>query len=419
MQRTTRRQLIRAGAAAFAAPVIIPASALGKDGHVSPSDRITLGQIGFNWIGGSHLNRFIRNTQVQYVAGTEVHRDRLKAAAKKIGDEYGKRFGKGKYKGLGEYGDFREMLLRDDIDAVVVATPDHWHAIMSIEAAKHGKDVYCEKPASLTINEGREMVNAVRRYARVFQTGSQQRSEFGGRFRSAVELVWNGMIGDIKYVECRLGGPPRPCDLPAEEKPDEIDWDMWLGQAPWRPYHSKLADKSWRPYEEYCGGSLADMGAHHLDIINWGLGKQHSGPVEIHYPTEKTSMTFIYDNGIPLYFRGNSSIHFVGSEGEVWVDRRTLRTKPANLARHKFGANDRRVMRSNNHHQNWLESIRTRRRPIADVEIGHRTASLCHLGNICHKLKRDLKWDPDKEEFTGDDEANRMRSRPKRGVWRV
>jgi hypothetical protein len=130
-------------------------------------------------------------------------------------------------------------------------------------------------------------------------------------------------------------------------------------------------------------------------------------------------MTFVYDNGIPLYFRGNSSIHFVGSEGEVWVDRRTLRTKPANLARHKFGANDRRVMRSNNHHQNWLESIRTRRRPIADVEIGHRTASLCHLGNICYKLKRDLKWDPDKEEFTGDDEANRMRSRPKRGVWRV
>lgn len=420
----TRRRVLKAAGVVSVGPLFVPGTALGKDGGVAASNRIAIGQIGFNWIGGSHLGGLLGRNDVRYVAACEVHAHRLKGAADRIDRQY--KHGAGD--GIGRYGDFREMLSRDDLDAVVIAVPDHWHALMAVEAAKAGKDIYCEKPISLTIRQGREMVNAVRRYGRVFQTGSQQRSQFGGRFRRAVELVRNGYLGEVRHVAIGVGQPPRACDLPGQTTPDYVDWNMWLGPAPYRPYHEKLADKHWRPYSEYCGGGLADMGAHHFDIAQWALGMDDSGPVEVIAPNsdrhpgypddgKKGHVCFRYANGVVMHHRGASGCTFYGSEGKLYVDRGALRSWPGSILDTGLRGSDFRVMPSNNHHTNWIEAMKRRSRPIADVEIGHRTATICHLGNLCYQLKRDLKWDPVNEQFEGDEQANRMKDRAMRASW--
>ena len=420
----SRRRMLKTMGCGVAAPLFIPGTVLGKSGGVAASNRITIGQIGFNWIGGSHLGGLLGRKDVQYVAGCEVHAHRLKSACDRIDRHY--KHGAGQ--GIGRYGDFREMLTRSDMDAVVIAVPDHWHALMTIEAARAGKDIYCEKPISLTIAQGRAMVDTVRRYDRVFQTGSQQRSVFGGRFRRAVELVRNGYLGEIKHVTVGVGNPPRVCDLEEQPVPDYVDWDMWLGPAPWRGYHERLADKNWRPYVEYCGGGLADMGAHHFDIAAWGLGMDKTGPVEViapgssHHPghpgNKRTdSMCFRYANGIYMHHRGPGGVVFYGTEGKLHVDRGTLKSTPSEILNVKLKSTDFRVMPSNNHHTNWIEAIRKRSRPIADVELGHRTATVCHLANMSYLLKRDMKWDPDSERVVGDDQAQRLVDRSMREPW--
>ena len=315
------------------------------------------------------------------------------------------------------------MLSREDMDAVVIATPDHWHAPISIQAAVSGKDIYCEKPMTLTVREARAVIKAVRRYNRVFQTGSQQRSNVFGQFRQACELVRNGRIGKVLSVDVSTGGPPKPCDLPAELLPDYFDWDMWLGPTLWRPYHSKLAAVNWRPYREYCGGGFADMGAHHFDIAQWALGMDESGPTVIYPPDgkERERVSFQYANGIIMNHVGGNSLGltFTGSDGVLYVGRDGFRTKPESIAKEPIGPGDIRLYKSNDHHGNWLDCIRSRRRCLADVEIGARSATICHLGNIAYELRQKLKWNPVEERFIGNEEANKLLSRSMRSPWHL
>ena len=306
--RLTRRRFLAASAAAVAAPAVVPATALGKGDRPAPGDRIVMGCIGVGGMGTGDMRNFLGADEVQVVAVCDVDREKRDAAKKRVEDHYAKKSDKGDFKGCETYGDFRRLLERDDLDAVMIATPDHWHAILAISAAKSGKDIYCEKPLSLTIREARAMVNAVRRYGRVFQTGSQQRSVYGGKFHRACELVRNGRIGKITEVHVGCGGPSNDCYLPAQPVPEGLDWDMWLGPAPWRPYNEELHPFYWRPYRPFSGGSMTDIGAHMFDIAQWGLGMDHTGPVEIIPPDGKDvkRLTYKYANGVLMYHGGSS-----------------------------------------------------------------------------------------------------------------
>jgi predicted dehydrogenase len=332
----------------------------------------------------------------------------------------------GAYRGCAAFIDFRDLLARQDIDAVVIATPDHWHAIPAILAARARKDVYCEKPLSLTIAEGRAMVQAARDHNIVFQTGSQQRTEFNGVFRRAVEYVRSGRIGRVRTVRIGVGAPARPCDLPAEQTPEGVNWELWNGPSPARAFHHVLCPlgihnhfPAWRDYREYAGGGLADMGAHHFDIAQWALNTDHSAPTEIHPPERgNTGLRFVYAGGIELIHGGPSGCTFEGTEGTIYVDRGRIESRPASILQQPLAERDFHLpVIANSHQQNWLDCIRSRNRPVADVEIGARSAQVCQLGNIGYWLRRQLRWDPVREEFVRDDEANRLRSRENRAPW--
>lgn len=403
-------------------------------GHFSKSanDRINLGFIGVGTIGADHLRAFLHMPEVQIVAVCDVVRERRDARQKLVDEHYAKQV-KGGFKGCSVFTDFRELLARKDIDAVVIATPDHWHAIPCIHAARAGKEIYCEKPLTHSIGEGRKVIEAVRGNKIVFQTGSQQRSEFGGRFRKAVELVRNGRIGKIKRVRIGVGGPAQVCDLPEQTIPAGTDWNFWLGPAPKRGFHEKLCPKGvhkhfpeWRNYREYGGGGLADMGAHHFDIAQWALGMDNSGPIRVLPPAEPNAdqgLKFIYANGIEMIhnvFEGpKADCVFEGDLGTILVSRSSIATKPEKILDEPFDANAFRVYPSSNHRRNWLECIRSRKDPICPPEIGHRSASICHLGNIGYRLRRPLTWDPSKEEFADDADANALISPPLREPWKI
>ena len=423
----TRRRFIKnavgAAAASVAFPYIVPASALGGAGNASPSERITLGFIGTGKQSQHLMRSFLNSPGTQVLAGCDVDKLKLDRGRKIIEDHYAEKKG-GSYKGCDTYGDFRDLLARDDIDAVVVATPDHWHAIMVIESARAGKDIYCEKPLSQTIAEARAMVNAVRRYGRVFQTGSMQRSDW--HFRLGCELVLNGYIGELKHVTVGIGGPPDDKPLPAQPVPEYLDWDMWLGPALWRPYNSELSPHisfdgfpNWRYHSDYGGGGMTDWGAHHFDIAQWGMGMDEGGPVEIIPPDGKDYkvLTYRYAGGVTMTRDNANGVLFTGTKGEVETNRGHLRTVPENLKDKKLGPNEIHLYESNNHYTDWLDAVRKRSRPICDIETGCRSVTVCHLGNIVYKLGRPLKWDPQREVFVADSEANRLLSRPMRSPW--
>ena len=429
--RFTRRSFLKraAGAAALAAcPAIAPRSILGGEGRRAPSDKITMGFIGIGNMGGGHLGGFLGNGDVRILAVCDARQEVRERSKKSVDATY-------RNNDCVMYEDFRKMLLRPDIDAVLIATPEHWHAIMVIEAARAGKDIYCEKPLSHSIVEARAMVNAVRRYGRVFQTGSQQRSE--SNFRLACELVRNGRIGRVRSVHVAVGGTSFEADLPEEPIPYGLDWDMWTGPAPLRPYNSVRASGDygggWRFVRDYSGGMMCDWGAHHFDIAQWGLGMDTSGPVEIFPPEGKDHpvLTYVYGNGISLYHmdgpgagkvpvptkRGVNGILFVGDEGWVEVNRGYFRTGPEEIGKEPIGTDDLHLNESPGHAADWIRCMRERRRPICDVEVGCRTITVCHLGNIAYWLKRPIQWDPVKEQMIGDEEAARMLDIPKRGKW--
>ena len=425
MSRITRRHFLATSAVAACGPMLLSSPARG---FAAASERIRLGFIGIGIQSRGHLRRFVGTNDSQVVAVCDVVSERREDSKRIVEEGYAKQKDMTSYKGCAAYVDFRELLARDDIDAVVIGTPDHWHAIPAVMACRAGKDVYCEKPLSLTISEGRAMVEAARKHDRVFQTGSQQRSEFGGLFRRAVELIRNGHLGEIKSVSVGVGGPAVTCDLPTEECPSGTDWNFWNGPSPERGYNQILCPKgihnhfpAFRNYREYAGGALADMGAHHFDIAQWALGMDNSGPVKIEPPEDKatTGLKFTYANGVVMTHGGRSGCTFVGTKGTLYVDRGKIESDPANILEAKIGPDDFHVEPSDNHHRNWLDAIRSRKKPICDVEIGHRSATVCELGQIGYDLRRPLNWDPVKERFVNDDDANKLLSRPLRDPWKL
>jgi len=423
-----RRQFIKstiATAAAISFPHIVPASALGQAGNIAPSERITLGFIGAGKQSKHLMRSFLNSPGTHVLAACDVDKLKLARGQKIVEDHYAEKSG-GTYKGCDVYGDFRELLARDNIDAVVISTPDHWHAIMVIQSAMAGKDIYCEKPLSQTIAEARAMVDAVRRYGRVFQTGSMQRSDW--HFRLGCELVLNGYIGQLQHVTVGVGGPPQDNPLPAEPVPDYLDWDMWLGPALWRPYNSELSPHlswdgfpNWRNHSSFGGGGMTDWGAHHFDIAQWGMGMDESGPVEIIPPDggDYKVLTYKYASGVTMTRDRANGVLFTGTKGEVEVNRGHIRTVPEELKDQQIGPDEIHLYESRNHYVDWLDAIRKRSRPICDIETGCRSVTVCHLGNIAYKLGRPFKWDPEREELVGDAGASRLLSRPMRSPWHL
>lgn len=417
-KRLNRRKFLKSAASTLAAPYVITSTALGADGRPPASERITMGFIGVGGMGGGNLRSFIGFREVQGLAVCDVDTNRRVAAQQQIEKRYSRDKESGKYKGCEAYNDFRDLCARTDIDAVCIATPDHWHALSAIEAAKNGKDIYCEKPLSLTIREARAMVTAVRRYGRVFQTGSQQRS--GGEFRFACEMVQSGRIGKILTINVNVGGPSGDCYNPPLPVPEGLDWNMWLGPAPWRHYSKGIHPYSWRGFRDYSGGGMTDWGAHQFDIAQWGMDMDNSGPVEVIPPNGKDvkRLTYKYANGTRMFHGGGGNgVVFTGENGKIEVNRGHLRTWPEELKKTPTLPGEVHLYNSRNHRGNLIDCIKTRKKPVADVEIGCRSVSVCHIGNIAYWLKRPLKWDPVKEEFIGDAEANRWLDRPRRAPW--
>ena len=329
-------------------------------------------------------------------------------------------------KGFKAHKDFRKIIEDKSIDAVVIATPDHWHAINVIEAVKAGKDVYCEKPYSHSIEEGRLMVQAVDKYKRINQTGNMQRSD--KNFREACQLVRNGHIGEIIEVKVCCGPPPKKFDLTAEPVPANLDWEMWVGPAVYNEFNAELSPPlekdiypNWRDYKEYGNGMTADWGTHMFDIAQWGLGMDDSGPVAVYPPDlNHKHLTFVYENGVKMThedFGRGYAVRFIGTKGIIDIARGFFETLPGNLASHEFTDSEIKLKKSDDHYQDWIDCIRSREQPLCTAEIGHRTATVCFLANIGYELQRPLKWDPVKEEFINDDEANRHRSGFLRKPW--
>jgi predicted dehydrogenase len=440
-----RRTFFRTSAA-LAAPLFVPASALGRGGQVSPSNRITMAVIGTGNMGLGDLLDFLKDERVQIVAVCDVNRQSPGYWNGAIGGrepakmfvewQYAREKRSGAYKGCAAYGDFRQVLARKDIDAVAIAVPDHWHSIAVVEAAKAGKDIYGQKPLSLTVSEGRLMSDAVKKYNRIFQTGSQQRSD--ARFRKACELVRNGRIGKVKTVRCGLpGGTPdfgHTGDRKATEPvPEGFDYDFWLGPAPDAPYCPARCHVNFRWILDYSGGMVTDWGAHHIDIAQWGLGTTGTGPVKIRNVRSvwckdapwntATEFNFeaTYENGVRLVVSNEEKggVTFEGSDGWVWVTRGDIDASPKALLDRDTGSDEVRLYESDDHHRNFIDCVRSRKEPIAPIEQAHRTITIAHLGNIAMRLGKDLEWDPKAERIVNDQEANRMLVRPMRDPWKI
>lgn len=420
-----RRDFIAKSAIGALAFNIVPRNVLGGQGYLPPSDKINLGWIGSGKQSIGLLRGVNRCKETLIQAICDVDSQKLQHFVGVVGQaQIDSQKTSTDIKG---YHHYRELLDRKDIDAVVIATPDHWHAQMAVDSAKSGKDIYCEKPLSLTIAEGRAMVNATRKYQRVFQTGSMQRSSFN--FRHAAELVRNGYIGKVSEINVSIGEPVKQCDLPAMPIPEYLDWDLWVGPSLYRGYHPTLSppleeDKWawWRGYRDFGGGLVTDWGAHMFDIVQWALDKDDSGPVQFLAPKEpvaKTGASFLYDNGVKVNHKRwgkNNAIQFIGDTGKIEVGRSFLQTTPENLAALKLGSRDQRLYFSKDHYQDWIDAIKNRSKPICDVEVGHRTSTVCNALNIAYELQKDLKWDPVNEVFD-DRYANNLLDRPYRGEW--
>jgi predicted dehydrogenase len=391
----------------------------------SVNDRLNVALIGNGLIASSHFGALTGRDDCRIVAVCDVDLAKARKMRDRTEKHYAALAAGGTYKGVDAYQYHEEVLARDDIDAIFVTTPDHWHAAIANAAMIAGKDVYCEKPLTLTVPEGRVLVNTARRHGRILQTGTQQRSN--GSFRKAAEIVRNGLIGDIKHIRTRLGSfPPAPA-LAEEPLPAEFDYDRWLGPTPWRPYNAQRVlgnyGGGWRCFTEYGGRKNGDWGAHHFDIIQWALGMDESGPVEfIPKGFDGTPyQTHVYANGIRVERVDEglkAMIEFTGTKGVVRVSRDDfLETDPPSLAARPLRAEDVHLYASDNHHTDFFSCIRTRQHPIADVEIGHRSATVGHLCNIAATVARPVRWDPVKEQIIGDPVAAALLDRSRRAPY--
>ncbi len=427
-----RSALAAAGAVGF--PYIVPASALGLDGTVAPSNRITMASIGVGGQGTANLRAFLGQADAQVLAVCDVdcsHRDN---AQKLVEETYSAQMQSGQYKGCDSYNDFHEVLARDDVDGVCICTPDFWHAAISVAAAEAGKDMYCEKPLSYSVGEGRAVVNAMKRYGRVFQTGSHERSRSNARY--ACELVRNGRIGKLHTIHINMpidnhGPIPNQPPMPV---PDGFDYNFWLGPRPWATYTEKRCHFFFRYILDYSGGEVTDRGAHIMDIGQLGNATDHTGPTSIggwgKFPRDglfNTAMdyefTFEYANGVNMNVKciGPRGVKFEGTDGWVFVHIHggNLEAEPASLLKEIIGPNEEHLGRSPGHHRDFLNNVKVRGECMAPPEVGHRTATMCNIANIAMRLRRKLQWDPDKEQFINDAEANNMLMPSMRGPWHV
>jgi predicted dehydrogenase len=439
----SRRRFLSRTALAATIPLFLPSRvALG-----SPNDRIGLGFVGLGTQGRGLLSGFLGRSDVQVRAVCDVDSNRREASRKRVDQYYQGQSDRGAFKDCLAVEDFRELVVRPEIDGVVVATPDHWHALATIAAARAGKDVYCEKPLNKSVHESQAMIRAVREHKRVLQTGSMQRSM--REFRVACELVRNGCLGKIDHVDVTVGGPAVPCDLPEEPLEPGLNWDRWLGPAPKRPYNSVLSPRgvhnhfpNWRHYREYGGGAVTDFGAHHFDIAQWGLGMDRSGPDEIVPPADWQTAQF----GVRMHYPGGTQVNhaqvpghndvtFFGPDGTIQVDRGRI---SVTIGGHSFDKGeltltaqlDRiektflqsakvQLYRSSNHGGDWITAIRSRQQPICDVETGGRTATVCNLVNLAYYHGQRMKWNPALETFEGGTGDPAWLDIPHRAPWEV
>jgi len=371
-----------------------------------------MGFIGVGTQGGGLLHNFLNQPNTQIVAVCDVDTTR-REHHRKVVDEFYSIKGDKTFKGCVEYKEFPELIARKDIDAVVIATPDHWHALIAIAAAKSGKDIYCEKPMAHTILEGRGMVKAVRAHKRILQVGSMQRSM--GEFRAACELVRNGVIGTVAKVDVAVGGPPIFCNLPGEPDEPGLDWNMWLGPAPMRPYNSILSPRgfpknfpNWRLYREYGGGMVCDWGAHHFDIVQWAFGFDSTGPVEF-FPVEdkaaKSGVRFRYANGTEVTHQPGNGITFYGDKGKIYVNRGEFKLWLGDqlksdkmddyspLLKELLPADAVRLYHSTNQISDWIKCMGSRQMPVCDVETGQRSATVCNLVNLTYFNGKAIKFE--------------------------
>ena len=411
-ERLTRRSFMRAttlaGAAGLLAPTVLSPRALARR-RPSANEQIALGVIGVGIRGRNLLKGFLGDDDVRVLAVCDADTTRREHTRAMIDEKY-------ENTDCAAYADYHELLARDDIDAVIIATPDHWHAIQIIDACNARKDIYCEKPLTLTIHEAHTVIKAVRKHDRVFQTGSQQRTEYGGKFRTACEYIRNGRIGKVLTVHVGVGDAGTWCDLPGEDMEPGLNWDRWLGPAPERAYNSILSPRGvhdhyprWRAYREYSGGYFTDMGAHHFDIAQWGLDRDASGPVEVIPPIDPHALrgaTLVFDDGIRLVHGGPSGTTFIGTQGVLHVDRNRLISVPENILEEPIGDDDEHLPVAPSHRADWLRCIRARERPICDVEVGARTITTCHLTNLAYWNRQRLQWDPAAWRFVGNETAN-------------
>lgn len=441
-----RRDFIKSTAAAITAPMIVPSSVFGQN---APSNKITVGQIGCGRIARDHdLPGTMQYDMAQVVAVSDMDSKRLKEGKQHVEEWYAKNKKK-KIDNVKMYADYKELIADKDIDAVIISTPDHWHAQPAIEAALAGKDIYLQKPASLTIAEGRQMSDIIHRTGRILQIGSQQRSM--PQFRIACELVRNGRIGKVHTIKIGLPGDPAGPEEPEMPIPDNLDYEMWLGSTPYVYYTEKrvhpqhdYSRPGWLRCEQFGAGMITGWGAHHLDTANWGLGTEYTGLVEVEaraeFPTSGLwnvhGPFFVegkYANGTVLQVSGDfpNGVRFEGEDGWIFVTRgnysatstdpvkqgenaKALDASDPKILQSKIGPDEIHLHVSEEQHGDWLNSIKTRKPPIAPAEVGHRACSNCLISHIAMKLPRKLYWDPDKERFKNDDEANSMLSRPQR-----
>jgi len=398
-RRISRRGFLgKAAAGAALAPIVMKASAFGAN------DQFTMGFIGMGGQGRGDLGGFLGFKELRAVAVCDVHEAHREMARSAVNSRYGNN-------DCVAVNDFRQITERKDIDAVFCATPDHWHAIITVEAMRNGKDVYCEKPETLTIREGRIMVETARRYGRVFSGGSQRVWEDYNWYH---RVMWSGAAGKLQEVWVNIGGPSGDCYLPAEPVPPGLDWDMWLGPAPWRPYNKGLHPFTWRSFRDYSGGGMTDWGAHHIGGALFAAQLHDQPlPIEVHPPDGKEfkQLTYIYANGVRMYLGGawDGPLGFKGTLGEVperGKPRMPAPPTPIQGYRGRGGI-----------FGDFVHCVLTRQRPFRDIELAHRTVATCHLANIAFWLKRPFKFDPEKEEIIGDPEANRWVDRPKRQPW--
>lgn len=421
----SRRDLVRL-------PLIVPASAMGLNGAVAPSDRVTLANVGTGWQGMNNVNSFLGESTAQIVAVCDIDREHLAQARDAVNTKYNSNDCRG-------YRDMEEVFARSDIDAVVLSLPDHWHGIASTRALRAGKDVYGEKPIAHNWAEGRAIVDAVTRYGRVWQTGSWQRSL--APFRLACELVRNGRIGKVNRVEVGLPGGHPDFDLlghlnSPQQPPEHFDYDRWLGPAPVAPYSPARVHKTWRWNFDYGGGMLLDWVGHHVDIAHWGLGMDESGPVEVTATGEFSAENRVwntpvkfrvdakYATGATLLISGGyddirRGAKFSGDAGWIWVDRSGIDAEPRSLLASKIRGDEIRLHRSPGHFRNFLDCVKSRQTPIAPADTALRSATPAYLGLISILTGRAIRWDPVQERIQGDPGAARYLSRPMRSPWHL